>query len=136
MACPYFYPVARLEEDLWAVPPRLPLVDAYRGECRAGISAEQPEDAVMRSTCNSGYARGRCDRFPGDARADAVRFHVTSDESDAIRLEYIFEKACWPLDHGEFQYSVSRQSLSSTVASEILARQAEAFLESYLRRAR
>jgi len=136
MACPYFYPVARLEEDLWAVPPRLPLGDAYTGECRAGAMPHQPGDVVMRNSCNSGYARGKCDRFPQDARADAVRFSVAADEGDGIRLQYIFEKLCWPLDHGELRYSVSEHSFSSELADEIVARQAAAFLESYLRRAR
>jgi hypothetical protein len=136
MPCPYFYPVARLEEDLWAVPPRLPLGDAYTGECRSGAISHQPEDAVMRTTCNSGYARGRCDRFPRDARADAVRFSVAGDEGDGIRLLYIFEKECWPLDHGELRYSVSERSFASEPADEVLARQAAAFVGSYLRRAR
>lgn len=141
MACPYFYPVARLEEDLWAVPPRLPLGDAYTGECRAGPVPHQPEDAVMRSLCNCGYARGStglptCVHFPKDAPADAVRFSVAADEGDRIRLQFIFEKKCWPLEHGELQYSVSEHSFTPQPEDQIARRQAEAFLESYLRRAR
>ena len=136
MPCPYFYPVARLEEDLWAVPPRLPLGDAYRGECRAGGLSQPPDDASMRGACNSGYARGKCCRFPEQAHADAVRFNVASDEDDRIRVQYIFEKACWPLDHGELRYSVRERSFGPNAMDEILARQAAAFVESYLRRAR
>ena len=136
MACPYFYPVARLEEDLWAVPPRLPLVDAYRGECRTGLAAHQPDDQVMRSVCNCGYARGRCDRFPADARGDAVRFSVASEEDGRIRIQYILEKSCWPLVHDEMEFSIAERSFRSTPADPIVARQAEAFVESYLRRAR
>ena len=138
MPCPYFYPVARLEEDVWAVPPRLPLGDAYTGECRAGAVPHHPDDAVMRTLCNCGYARRStaCVRFPQDARADAVRFHVAADRGDGIRLQYIFEKECWPLDHGELRYAVSEHAFASEPADEIVARQAAAFLESYLRRAR
>ena len=138
MACPYFYPVARLEEDVWAVPPRLPLGDAYTGECRAGTIPHQPDPSVMRTLCNCGYARGltACARFPQDARVDAVRFSIAADEGDGIRLQYILEKQCWPLDHGELRYSVSGRAFASAPADEIVARQAIAFLESYLRRAR
>jgi hypothetical protein len=136
MACPYFYPVARLEEDLWAVPPRLPLGDAYMGECRSGDVPHQPPDTLIRTSCNSGYPRGKCDCFPQDSRADALRFSVAADQGDGIRLQYIFEKDCWPLDHGELCYSVSQHSFASEPADQIVARQAAAFLESYLRRAR
>ena len=141
MACPYFYPVARLEEDLWAVPPRLPLGDAYTGECRSGPTPQQPADAVMRSLCNSGYARYgsgvlTCSCFPRNARADAIRFSVSTDQGDRIMLQYIFEKECWPLEYGELHYSVSAHSFATHPADEIVSRQAEAFVESYLRRAR
>lgn len=136
MACPYFYPVERLEEAVWAVPPRLPLGDAYAGECRAGEAPLQPEDAVLRSFCNSGYAREKCSLFPQTARADAVRFSIASDSSGVIRLHYVFEKGCWPLDHGELEYSADGRSFVSSLPDEIGARQAEAFMDSYLRRAR
>ena|SRR5436190_1691281 len=136
MACPYFYPVARLEEATWAVPPRLPLGDAYTGECRYGPIAIEPEDSLLRTSCNSGYARGKCDRFPDDARADAVRFNIASDSDDVIRLQYIFEKGCWPLDHGDASYSIAAHGFTTPPADEIVRRQAAAFIESYLRRSR
>ncbi len=130
MACPYFYPVARLEEDLWAVPPRLPLLDAYSGECRA------TSGATTRTTCSTGYARGRCEHFPPSSGCDAVRFHVMSDSADAIRLKYVLEKACWPGDNGDLEYSLPEHAFRTLPGDAILARQAEAFLESYLRRSR
>lgn len=135
MACPYFYPVSRLEEA-WAVPPRLPLGDAYTGECRARTSPSQPQDNVIRGCCNSGYARGTCDLFPHDARADAVRFTVASDLAHEIRVQYIFEKACWPLEHGEMRYSAAHDSFAPLLLDEITARQAAVFMQSYLRRTR
>jgi hypothetical protein len=136
MACPYFYPVARLEDAPWAVPPRLPLGDAYTGECRCGPVALAPEDTVLRASCNSGYAHGKCDRFPNDARADAVRFNIASDSDNVIRLQYILEKGCWPVDHGDASYSVAGQAFTAPPSGEVLHRQAAAFIESYLRRAR
>jgi hypothetical protein len=130
MACPYFFPVARMEEDLWAVPPRLPLLDAYTGECRAHAGA------VTRTACYTGYARGLCEHFPSDAPADAIRFHVTSDSAAAIVVKFILEKACWPGDHGDITFSLPERACAAVPGNAILARQAEAFLESYLRRSR
>lgn len=135
MACPYFYPVARLEETPWAVPPRLPLGDAYAGECRSGPVTLHPEDTVLRASCNNGYARGKCCRFPDDARADAVRFSIASESGDVIRLQYIFEKGCWPVDHGNASYSIAGRAFTAPPAGELVHRQAAAFIESYLRRA-
>ena len=84
MACPYFYPVARFEASSWAVPPRLPLGDAYTGECRAPGAPSAPDENRMREICNVGYGRGCCDRFPESANADGVRFHVASDRGERM----------------------------------------------------
>jgi len=132
MACPYFYPVARFETSTWAIPPRLPLGDPYSGECRAGDDAFQPEESRVREVCNLGYGRGCCDRFPESATADAVRFHVSKHRGKLIRIQYIFEKDCWPKEHGTLEYASA--VISKGPDDEVLRRQASAFLESYLRR--
>ncbi len=136
MSCPYFYPVAPLEEDLWAVPPRLPLLEAYSGECHSAAEPHQPAGSVLRSVCNSGYPRGRCERFPPDAPSDAVRFHVTTVTSQLMRLQYVFEKNCRPVEFGELVYSQAQRRFSAPLAGAAAARQATAFIESYLRRAK
>ena|SRR5271167_3405047 len=132
MACPYFYPLARFENSTWAVPPRLPLGDPFSGECRVSGSAFQPEETQMRKVCNVGYGRGCCDRFPPSSATDAVRFHVSKDSGKLIRIQYIFEKDCWPKEHGFLEYA--NATIRSGPADEILRKQAAAFLESYLRR--
>lgn len=132
MACPYFYPVARLETNGWEIPPRLPLGDPFQGECRAADPAVAPDESRQRQTCNLGYGRGCCDRFPESAEADAVRFHVSKHRGKLIRIQYVFEKDCWPGEHGEFE--CSKTGITSGPPGEILRRQAAAFLESYLRR--
>ena len=134
MACPYFYPVARLETNYWAVPPRLPLGDAYSGECRAQESSFQPDEKTARQFCNLGYGRGCCERFPDNAPADAVRFHIDNESPGSIRIQYIVEKDCWPHEHGTFEYSMHSPELSGGVADEILHRQLVTFIESYRRR--
>lgn len=118
MACPYFKPSRRLDSGGWDPAPRLPLGDAWAGECTAG-SAWEPPEATQREACNSGYARGRCAHFPGDAGVDAVRFSVGAGE----RLIYILEKEHAPVEHGEID--------DATEKREPLASLARAFRESY-----
>lgn len=136
MACPYFYPLARLDTNYWAVPPRLPLGDAYSGECRAQESSFQPDEKTARQLCNLGYGRGSCERFPGNAEADAIRFHIAGEAAGLVRIQYIVEKDRWPREHGTFECSMASQELFSSVADETLRRQASAFVESYRRRCR
>jgi hypothetical protein len=128
MACPYFYPVARFETSPWSVPPRLPLGDAFSGECRAPQSnvqsPAQPDERRLREVCNLGYGRHACEQFPAGSAADAIRFHVAKDEGELIHIQYIFEKDCWPGEHGDV----------AGLADETLRRQAQVFGESYIRR--
>ncbi len=135
MACPYFYPVARFESSPWSVPPRMPLGDAFAGECRApGSGNQQPEEARMREVCNLGYGREVCEQFPRDSAAnDAIRFHVAQDDGALIQIQYVFERDCWPARHGTAECTTSL-GISPAMADPILRRQAEVFLESYIRR--
>jgi hypothetical protein len=118
MACPFFKPLRRLDSGGWSPAPRLPLGDAWAGECTVDGTGQPPE-TIQRDICNSGYARGRCDRFPNDATADAVRFSITP----AGRLIYILEKDHAPVEHGEMDVACDPR--------EPLASQARAFVESY-----
>ena len=120
MACPLFKPERKLDAGGWDPAPRLPLGDAWSGECTAG-GAEQPAESTQREVCNCGYARGRCEHFPAAMEADAVRFSMVADG----RLIYIFEKDHAPLEHGEIA--------GGTDPREPLASLARAFMESHLK---
>ncbi len=133
MACPYYYPVARFESSPWSVPPRLPLGDAFSGVCRAPGSIVQPDENRMREVCNAGTGHYGCEQFPPDAAADAIRFHIASDAGTLVQLQYVFEKDCWPTEHGTLEYDAERGILS-LAADSVLGAQAKAFVESYLRR--
>lgn len=124
MACPHFDPVEKMAPGDWIHEPRLPLIDAYRGVCRAAGPFE-PEESVQRELCNWGCARGRCERLPEGA--DAVRFSVAASEAAVLRIVYILEKDCVPLEHGVIEYTGSG-------GATILEKQARAFAESYLSR--
>lgn len=130
MACPYFFPIARFDDHTWAVPPRLPLGDPHTGECRAQADPFAPDEVTLRQFCNRGYGRGQCERFPAQGEADAVRFHVTVHRSRTLRIQYVFEKACWPVRHGVLEYSGTVEPPQDA----ILDRQVTAFAESYIRR--
>ena len=96
--------------------------------------AFQPEESRVRQICNLGYGRGRCDRFPEAAPTDAVRFHVAGDAGELIRIQYVFEKDCWPQGRGVVECSSANGNLSSGPDNAVLRKQAAAFIESYLRR--
>lgn len=104
MACPYFYPVAKLQGV--PQPARVPLGSLYHGTCDLGGPADQ-------EACNFGYGRDTCSTFPPQAEADAVRFTALNG-----RDIYILEKNYSPVRHGD----------ASTLQGT-LARQAEVFRE-------
>ena len=135
MACPFFMPVTRLDQKEWLHAPRLPLGDPYAGVCHArpGEPFEPPASALD-DLCNCGYARGRCDRFPAETTADAVRFSLVSVDPDVICLVYILERAHAPVEHGTLRYATRQSRFADAPPTVILAAQAEAFLESHLAR--
>jgi len=90
----------------------------------------------MREVCNVGLGHHGCEQFPQGAAADAIRFHVANDAGELINIQYVFEKGCWPAVHGTLDVTrgLVPTLADQTRADEILRRQAEVFVESYLRR--
>jgi hypothetical protein len=135
MACPYFVPLRRDISRSGALPIPLPLGDAWTGICKAAESL--PEPAILDSLCWFGYARGRCRHFPEqDAGPDAVRFVVRRDNGVSLDLYYVLERDHHPFAHGRLGYSVEGRRLIGTTGSEAFESQAEAYVDSYLRRRR
>ena len=132
MACPFFAPSRRLENTVWLLPPRYPLGDLFSGTCHA--SPSNLTEGHQDEWCNFGYARGRCDCFPGGGAADAVRFSVTRDVGQRVSLTYVVEKDHSPLEFGALEYAVEDARLDGPHMSDVLIQQARAFLESYLSR--
>ncbi len=97
MACPYFLPVSKLDDNAWDPPPRMPLGASWWGECSLAPGAALRE-SELREHCNLGYARGKCARFPHDAEFDAYRF-----SHSGTQLIFIRERAHSPLTHGLVQ---------------------------------
>ena len=135
MACPYFYPTERFLQALWPHASRLPLGDGLAGRCCADPAGEAvPSQAALENHCNLGYARGQCGRFPGSAGPEAVRFTVSSQENGIVRIYYVLERDHRPYEHGPLEYDTKRRALVALPSSRLLARQAEAYVDSYLRR--
>lgn len=92
---------------------RLPLGVFWIGECRAAVTAFQPEEDTQLDCCNFGYAQGRCPRFPGGSSADAVRF--TKQAAGAM---FILERNHVPVRFGP---------LTAIETGSILERQSQAW---------
>jgi hypothetical protein len=134
MACPYFYPV-----EARAGSATLPLGAWWKGVCVAVPGAPQAEAGAAGGSwcdtnCNLGYARGECARFPAGEGPDAVRFTISSHENTAIRIYYVMERDHHPFAHGRLEYSPAAAGFVTPPETATLERQAQAYVESYLRR--
>ena len=135
MACPYFYPTEKLGQGRVVPMLPLPLGDAYEGLCLADRGVEfPPGETTLLECCNLGYARRRCDRFPQPPGPDAVRFSVSSDQDGIIGIYYVVEEGHRPREHGPLDYEVKRRAFLAPHPNRIVNHQAEAYVESYLRR--
>ena len=136
MACPYFYPVAPRANEGGPSQAMLPLADLWAGSCCAVAGRkDQPDEGAVRPLCNMGYARGVCSRFPADDPGpDAVRFTVSRDDGARLLLHYVLERDHHPFAHGRLEYAVTDCRFVPAVSGEVLCRQAEAYVLSYLQR--
>jgi hypothetical protein len=89
---------------------------------------------MLRELCNRGYPRNRCPRFPSGEGPDMVRFSVTADQGDILRIYYVVEKNGSPMEYGDIEYEVATRRFRASLAGGMLERQAQAYAESYLRR--
>jgi len=140
MACPYFNPVREHTAPIGYGRLPLPLGDSWMGTClSAAEPPAEPDAALLHSLCHFGYARGRCPRFAADDPGpDAVRFAITRVALPSLDLCYVLERDHHPFAHGSLSYSLAAgcfvPSGEGAAPPEIVVRQAEAYVKSYLRR--
>lgn len=135
MACPYFYPVEKVEDKSGFRFLRLPLGDPYKGFCRVDpISYRRPDENHVRDFCNLGYVRHRCPYFPEESGPDADRFSISLDRNGLIQIWYVVEKNHTAFEHGRLEYSRDTNSFTAGHSNELVQKQADAYLQSYLRR--
>ncbi len=136
MACPYFCPTTPIQERWWPHPLRLPLGGGYRGLCAADPAGDAtPSERALQQWCNLGYARGHCARFPPGAGPDAVRFGLSDGGDGLLAVDYALEQGHLPHQHGRLEFDTRRRAFLAAPAGRLLRRQAEAYMESYLRQA-
>lgn len=134
MACPYFLPEQELVELGFPHPQRLPLGTAWGGTCSApGQSGLAPSEDELKNGCNLGYARG-CRRLPQERTADAVRFAIVRERGSEIEVCYAYERNYEPGDRGSLQFKLADGIWTASNSEAQLARMAQCFLQSYLRR--
>jgi hypothetical protein len=135
MACPYFEPVSPNGDLTNSQHAMLPLGDLWAGVCRAQQDQpSEPEPDMLMRSCNMGYAAGSCHRFPGSDSPDAVRFAIRHDTNRSIGVYFVVERDHQPCVCGPLEYSRSEGAFSGPMPNGTLGRQAQAYIESYLRR--
>lgn len=132
MACPFFFPVEKIQTIAWAFPSRLPLGAGFCGTCRAASQEVTPTEDELRNLCNLGYASG-CHRMPAQREADCVRFSAR-DNSGRVTLSYVYEREHAPVEYGELDYDSATETWLLKLSDECIQRQAECYLGTYLER--
>jgi hypothetical protein len=113
----------------------LPLGAFWTGLCDASSGGpREPDETALLPLCNLGYARGACPRFAGTEGPDAVRFTVSQDTGDFVRVYYVLERDHHPYAHGPLEFDTARGAFTSPPADEGLRTQARAYVSSYLGR--
>jgi hypothetical protein len=134
MACPYFEPVEPSSDPRRSQDSMLPLGDCWHGVCRAAPGEPfVPAGPALRSLCNLGYARGVCARFPDRPGPDAVRFTIVHHDGDRLRLYHVVECDHLPFAHGAIECFPAAGTLEGLASQPVLARQALAYVHSYLK---
>jgi len=149
LACPYFMPVAKLENGSWPHPARLPLGCGWGGHCTApGHKDQVPSQDVLQAFCNLGYASS-CGWAPAERRWDAVRFAVASPAKSSrefdpisreqaparvLRLTVVYEQNNRPAGQGELEFDLSTTTWLRRHEDTRIQKMAECFLEAYLRK--
>jgi hypothetical protein len=146
LACPFFMPVARLENGSWPHPARLPLGGGWCGHCTApGHDGELPPQDVLEAFCNLGYASS-CGWSPRERLWDAVRFAVSAPRESArheprdvdaariLLLRYVCERDHRPVEHGDLEFDLAQATWLRRHDDARIQRMAECFLESYLKK--
>jgi hypothetical protein len=147
LTCPYFMPVAKLENGNWPHPARLPLGCGWSGHCTApGHEEAVPSQDVLQAFCNLGYA-GRCGWAPAERLCDAVRFAVTAPARSSrelnplpaenapariLRLTYVYEQRNLPAGQGELEFDLATTSWLRRHEDARIQKMAECFLETYV----
>ena len=130
MACPFFYPIARHDAELWQHRRRLPLGDGFTGHCTAPGGAADPSDEQLGRCCNMGYAND-CPHLPTERNADAVHFCVAGDHDGVVQVSWLLVKNHAEAGHGNLEFDRTTSQWRSRHVQETLQQMAECYLQAY-----
>lgn len=148
MACPYFMPVAKLENGNWPHPGRLPLGCGWNGHCTApGHEGQAPSQDIVQAFCNLGYASS-CGWAPVQRSWDALRFAVSAPDrekggarisdadsrSSTVHIVYVCEFDHRPVEQGRLSFELATATWLQRHKDARIQKMAECFLESYLKK--
>ncbi len=116
MACPLFLPSS----------PLAGFSDLYAGECSAAIGENIPA-RTLRQCCNTGYARGCCERA-ARSEADVFRFAIKANRGGAIDV-------AWSSERNHHPVAVGLLTVNGAAAADAspLDRQARVYADAFLR---
>ena len=134
MACPFFMPVSRLNDNCnFLHPVRLPLGGAWNGYCCAsGHEGAQPTRYEL-ADCNLGYA-ANCPRLPKERDCDALRFSVVRDLGSKLHVCFVSELGHRPREHGQLEYDIAIAQWTNPRVSPRIQKMAECCVDVYLER--
>jgi hypothetical protein len=130
LACPFFVPLAIVNDGSWPHPSRLPLGAGWTGNCRASGQELSASDLHIREFCNLGYAT-KCPHLPSRPDWDAVRFCVANANADRVTLRYVCELAHAPVEHGKLTFDLTSESWFEPPVDRRVLTLAEAYLRTY-----
>ena len=128
MACLFFEPLAPVAEPQFRNG-RLPLIEEHLGTCHAGTTPTPASGP----TCNHGYARGECERFPSTQPSSALRYTVRPGAPGELELLCIVEESHSPVRTTRLHFSIEFDRLMESDVTTCMASQAVAFCRAYLR---
>jgi hypothetical protein len=130
LACPFFVPLAIVNDGSWPHPSRLPLGAGWTGNCRASGQELSASDVHIREFCNLGYAT-KCPHLPLRPDWDAVRFCIANANPDRVTLRYVCELAHAPVEHGKLSFDLTSESWFDLPVDRRVLTLAEAYLRTY-----
>ena len=130
LACPFFVPLAIVNDGSWPHPSRLPLGAGWTGNCRASGQELAASDVHLREFCNLGYATA-CPHLPPRPDWDAVRFCIANANGGQITLRYVCELSHAPIAHGTITFDLTNEVWLDMPADARVLTLAGAYLRSY-----
>jgi hypothetical protein len=76
----------------------------------------------------------RAQHAPASPPATVPTRSVSRDEGASLRIYYVLERDHHPFAHGLLEYSVASGAFVNPPSGDTIGRQAQAYVESYLRR--